>query len=180
MAHPEQATEQTEHRSQSAVLSNTIPNSPNRALSQSGSTVRSRYHGTSLTAHQWEVIRFRSQGLTQTDVARKLGTTRENVSIIEHRALRKINAAKATLAALQHMDATNLILIPSGTSLYEAIEIVILRADILGVKLRSSCDAMISAFKSRCKGKIRGHHLVSVVRVEIGSDGCLTINPESR
>ena len=100
------------------------------------------------------------------------------MSIIEHRAWSKINAAKATLAALKQMDATNHVLIPSGTSIYEAIGMIILRADILGVKLLSSSDDILAAFKSKYRKKIRGHHLISVVRLEISSCGCLCFNTQ--
>ena len=165
--------------SNSTITNGVALNLPSELSQVDQGLIRKRYQGTSLTARQWEVIRYRSQGYTQNDVAKKLETTRENVSIIEHRALRKITTAKATLAALQHMDATNLILIPSGTSIYEATEMIILRADILGVKLRSTCDGMVAALRSKCKGKIRRHHLISVARVEIGGDGYLTINPEA-
>lgn len=140
--------------------------------------VRKRFHGTTLTERQWEVIRYRAQGITQADVAKILETTRENVSIIEHRALLKISKAKATLAALQAMNATGQLLIPSGTSVYEAIEMIILRADILGIKLRNNCDDIIATIRSKCKRKIREHHLISAVRVEISTDGQLTINAE--
>lgn len=76
------------------------------------------------------------------------------------------------------MSATSQVLIPSGTSVYGAIEMIILRADILGIKLRSNCDDIVASFRSKCKGKIREHHLVSAVRIEITSDGHLIINTE--
>ena len=69
------------------------------------------------------------------------------MSIIEHRAWLKINAARATLAALQQMDATNQVLIPSGASVYEATAMIILRADILGVKLLSSSDDILASIQ---------------------------------
>ena len=140
--------------------------------------VPKRFHGTTLTTRQWEVIRYRAHGFTQTDVAKKLDTTRENVSIIEHRAWVKINAAKATLAALEQLDATNEVLIPSGTPIYLAIGMIILRADILGIKLVQSSDDILATLRSKCKGKIRRHHLISDVRVEISSYGCLSFKTE--
>jgi Tfx family DNA-binding protein len=143
---------------------------------QSGLVKEKSFRGTTLTVRQWEVIRYRAQGLTQAQVAKKVNTTRENVSEIERRARLKINAARATLAALQQMDATSQLLIPSGVSEYEALSMIISRADILGVKLLSSSDDMLAALRSKCKGKIRRHHLTSVVRIEISSGGCLSFN----
>jgi hypothetical protein len=131
------------------------------------------FHSTSLTARQWQVIRYRAQGITQAELAKVLNTTRENVNEIEHRARMKINAAKATLAALQELDAKGEVLIPSGTDIFEAVFMIILRADILGVKLRGSADDVLAAIRSRWKSRIKGHHLTSAVRVQIASDGSL-------
>lgn len=127
-----------------------------------------------LTPRQWEVLRWRSEGLTQSEVAKRLGVTRENVCIIEHRAWLKINEAKATLAGLHEMATQSLVLIPSGASVYEATADLLQRADLLGVKLVNSSDDILAALKSKCKGKVRGHHLVSAIKVEIGRDGTLS------
>ncbi len=69
-----------------------------------------------MTDRQWEVIRMRAEGLTQAEVAKRLKTTRENISIIEHRAHDKISAAKATLAALKDLEVTREVLLPGGTA----------------------------------------------------------------
>jgi hypothetical protein len=129
------------------------------------------FHGTSLTERQWEVVRMRADGLTQAEVAKRLKTTRENISIIEHRAHDKISAAKATLEALQELEVTGEVLIPSGTSIFEAVSQIVLRADILGVRLKLSVDSLLALLRSRCRSKIRGHHFISVVKAEISEDG---------
>jgi Tfx family DNA-binding protein len=134
---------------------------------------RRAFHSTSLTARQWQVIRYRAQGITQAELAKVLNTSRENVNEIEHRARMKINAAKATLAALQELDAKGEVLIPSGTSIFEAVFMIIMRGDILGVKLRGSADDVLAAIRSRWRGKIKGHRLTSAVKVEIATDGSL-------
>ena len=132
-----------------------------------------QFHGTLLTHRQWEVLRYRSQGLTQSEVAKRLDTSRENVCIIEHRIWLKIEEAKATLVGLREMATKSKVLIPSGASVYEAVAELIQRADLLGVKLQNSSDDLLAALRSKCKGKIRGHHLISSVVVEITSDGKL-------
>jgi hypothetical protein len=129
------------------------------------------FRGTSLTDRQWEVIRMRAAGLTQAEVAQKLKTTRENISIIEHRAHDKITAAKATLEALQELETTREVLLPSGTSIFEAVSLIVLRGDILGIKLKQSADSLLALLRSRCRSKIRGHHLVAVVKAEISDEG---------
>ena len=141
---------------------------------------RKGFHSTTLTPRQWEVIRYRAKGLTQAELAKKLNTSRENVSEIESRARLKINAAKATLAVLQELDATREVLIPSGTSIFEAVTMIIFRADILGVRLVGSADDVLAAIRIKWRGRIRGHRLTSAVKVEISSDGSLVVKNPAR
>ncbi|MGD0637902.1 MAG: Tfx family DNA-binding protein [Nitrososphaerales archaeon] len=133
------------------------------------------FHSTILTSRQWEVIRYRAQGLTQAQVAKKLKTSRENVNEIEHRARLKINAAKATLEALKMPDVSGEVLIPSGTSIFEAVTMIILRADVLGVRLQGSADDVLVAIRSNWAAKINGHRLTMAAKALIGADGYLII-----
>jgi len=135
--------------------------------------VRKAFRSTSLTARQWQVIRYRAQGVTQAELAKILNTTRENVNEIEHRARAKISAAKATVAALQELDAKGEVLIPNGTSIFEAVFMIILRADILGIKLRGSADDVLAAIRAEWRPRIKGHRLTSAVKVEVAKDGSL-------
>ncbi|MCL5068036.1 MAG: Tfx family DNA-binding protein [Thaumarchaeota archaeon] len=132
------------------------------------------FRNTTLTSRQWEVIRYRAQGLTQAAVASKLNTTRVNVTEVERRARLKINAAKATLAALQELHASGEVLIPSGTSVFEAVSMIILRADILGIRLQGTADDVLAAVRSIWRKKIRGHRLTSAAKVVIVTDGSLS------
>lgn len=132
------------------------------------------FHSTSLTARQWEVVGYRAKGLTQAQIAKRLNTTRENVTEIEHRARLKINAARATLAALQELEATREVLIPNGTSVFEAVSMIIMRADVLGVRLLSSADGVLATIRSKWKSKIEGYRFTSLGKVEIAADGSLS------
>jgi Tfx family DNA-binding protein len=113
--------------------------------------------------------------LTQAQVAKRLHTTRENVSIIEHRAHQNLTAAKATLAALEQLSESKEVIIATGTSIFEATSMILLRADVLGIKVKANADSILAALRSKCRGKIRGHHLTAVVRVKIGEDGSLVL-----
>jgi transcriptional regulator len=84
-------------------------------------------------------------------------------------------AAKATLAALEQLSESAEFIIPSGTSIFEATSMILLRGDVLGVKLNMSADSILAALRSKCKGKIRGHHLTTVVKIRIGEDGTFMV-----
>ena len=118
-------------------------------------------------------MRLRSTGLTQAQVAKRLRTTRENVTIIEHRAHQNLRAAKATLAAIEELSGSKELVIPSGVSIFEATSMVLRRADVLRVKVKMNADSILAALRMRRRGKIRGHHLIAAIRVRIDSDGAL-------
>jgi Tfx family DNA-binding protein len=120
-------------------------------------------------------MRLRATGLTQARVAKRLHTTRENISIIERRAHDNLRAAKATLAALEQFSQSEEVVIPSGTSVFEATSMILLRGDVLGVKLNMSADSILAALRSKCKGKIRGHHLTATVKIRIRGDGTVMV-----
>jgi Tfx family DNA-binding protein len=130
---------------------------------------------TVLTQRQWQVIRLRATGLTQSQVAKRLRTTRENVSIIEHRAHENLRSARATLEALEQLSDSRELVLPSGTSIFEATSMILHRGDILRVKLKLSADSILALLRSRCRGRIRGHHLTTVIRVQLNEDGSVSI-----
>lgn len=134
-----------------------------------------RPRGTILTLRQWRVLQLRATGLTQNQVAKKLRTSRENISIIEHRAHANVKAAKATIAAIEELSESRELIIPSGASIFEAVSMVLLRADTLRTKLRVSADSILAMIRSKCKGRIRGHHLTATIRIRISEDGAISI-----
>jgi Tfx family DNA-binding protein len=131
--------------------------------------------GTVLTQRQWNVMRLRSTGLTQAQVAKRLHTTRENVTIIEHRAHQNLRAARATLSAIDELSGTKELVIPSGASIFEATSMILRRADVLRIKLKMNADSILAALRARRSSRIRGHHLITVVRVKIESDGTIKL-----
>ena len=131
--------------------------------------------GTTLTQKQWNVLRLRATGLTQAQVATRLHTSRENVTIIEHRAHENLRAAKATLAAIEELSGSREFTIPSGVSIFEATSMILRRADVLRIKVKMDADSILAMLRAKRRGRIRGHHLIAVVRVNINPDGYLSI-----
>jgi Tfx family DNA-binding protein len=114
-------------------------------------------------------------GLTQAQVAKRVRTTRVNVTIIEHRAHQNLQAAKATLAAIEELSGSKELVIPSGVSVFEATSMILRRADVLRIKVKMNADSILAVLRTRRKGKIRGHHLIAAIRVRIDSDGSLKL-----
>ena len=53
--------------------------------------------GSLLNHKQWKILELRARGLTQSETARKLRTSRANVSMIEWRAKKKLDRARETI-----------------------------------------------------------------------------------
>jgi transcriptional regulator len=86
-----------------------------------------------------------------------------------------VRAAKATIAAIEQLSESRELIIPSGASIFEAVSMVLLRADMLRTKLRVSADSILAMIRSKCKGRIRGHHLTATIRIRISEDGSISI-----
>lgn len=126
---------------------------------------------TLFTPRQIEVLKLRKGGLTQDQVAKVLGTTRESVSIIERNAFHIVAAARSTLDACQSLDAGNTLTIPERTPIFDIPRLVLVRGDVLGIRMRTTEDDILAIVKS--DGRIRGHHLMSPMTLEIRPDGRL-------
>jgi HTH-type transcriptional regulator, fmd operon transcriptional regulator len=120
-----------------------------------------------------EVLRLRKRGFTQEKVAKLLGTSRENVSIIERNAYKVVWSAQATIVAFESLHADGVFLVPSRTSIYDIPRLIFLRGDALGIKVKTDENGILSLVKS--KGKIRLYRLVSPLLVRIKSDGHLLV-----
>jgi Tfx family DNA-binding protein len=89
---------------------------------------------TNLTPRQMEVLRLRKRGFTQEKVAKMLGTSRENISIIERNAYKVVWTAQATIEAFESLHEDGVFLIPSRTSIYDIPRLIFMRGDVLGIR----------------------------------------------
>jgi HTH-type transcriptional regulator, fmd operon transcriptional regulator len=139
--------------------------------SRSASKIKSR---TNLTPRQIEVLMLRKRGFTQEKVAKMLGTSRANVSIIERNAYKVVWCAQATIASFESLHDDGVFLVPSRTSLYDIPRLIFLRGDALGIKVKVDENGIIALVKS--KGKIRQFRLVSPLAVRITQGGQLLLH----
>jgi HTH-type transcriptional regulator, fmd operon transcriptional regulator len=116
---------------------------------------------------------LRKRGFTQEKVAKMLGTSRENICIIERNAYNAVWAAQATIKAFESLHEDGIFMIPSRTSIYDVPRLIMQRGDVLGVRIRIDENSVIALVKS--KGKIRNYHLVSPLAVRIKPDGQLIV-----
>jgi len=112
-----------------------------------------------LTPRQTEVLRLRAQGLTQKRIADQIGTTRENVVLIEGRARLNIERARATLESLKHSGLAIAVEIPRGTHLVDIPRLVLNRANRARIRLGANFTRIYEDIRFKAR------HRVSVTRV---------------
>jgi HTH-type transcriptional regulator, fmd operon transcriptional regulator len=77
------------------------------------------YLDSFLTKRQIEVLQMRLAGMSQQEIAEKLGTTRSNISILEKRAYQNIARAERTLQQWLMLRAPISLQAKAGTDVFE-------------------------------------------------------------
>lgn len=78
---------------------------------------------------------MRSKGLKQSEIAEVLGTSRANISILEKRALEKIEKAKNNLLLWEQINSKVTVEVKRGEDIFEVPNEVFKKADKLGIKV---------------------------------------------
>jgi len=99
---------------------------------------------TFLTERQITILALRAKGLKQSEVAEILGTSRANVSILERRALEKIERARATLLLWEQINSRVSVPVRRGEDIFDVPGRLFKKADELGVKVPYSTAEIIA------------------------------------
>jgi Tfx family DNA-binding protein len=100
-----------------------------------------------LTRRQEEILKLRSKGLSQTTVSKLLGTTRENVALIERRIRRRARRDLESLASYLKAVSIATVVLEKGFTVREAVDLVIREADKAGVKLKATSTELAETIK---------------------------------
>ncbi|GAB3682713.1 Tfx family DNA-binding protein [Salinarchaeum chitinilyticum] len=128
-----------------------------------------------LTPRQAEVLALRERGLTQTDIADRLGTSRANVSSVESSARSNVEKATATVAVAEALEAPVSLQIEPGTDLYDVPDRIYAACDEAEVKVEASTPELISAITDRGAASFDGRRLVDPVTVAVTAEGEIRI-----
>ena len=131
----------------------------------------------SLTRVQLEVLRYRIAGLTQEEVAVKLGTTRQNISLAERRAHRNLEKARDTIAAYRRLGTVASVTLPPMMHLVDVPRMLIDAADSAGVKIEVDFSLIYKELRHEARDNVSGTRIVKPVRVDILKDGEVFIEP---
>jgi hypothetical protein len=124
-----------------------------------------------LTDRQIEVLRLRNQGLSQVQIAKRLGTSKANISATEKAALENIQKAKNTLELVKTFNASLWVTILPETDLNDAVKEVYSEADKKGIWIRYSFPSLASLLKDHAGERIKGRRVLAKFEVGVLPDG---------
>ena len=129
-----------------------------------------------LSESQFKVLQLRTEKcLSQAEVARTLGTTRENVAIIEKRAKRNIRLAEETIQAYKLLLCATKVNIEAGTSLIDVPGIVVKAGDNIGVKLKVNFTWLYDEIRFNVGDCVSGSRVVKPFTIAIFRDGNIEV-----
>lgn len=97
-----------------------------------------------LTEQQIRILRLRAKGMKQSEIAELLGTSRANVSILERRAMEKIEKARNTLILWEQINSKVSVPVRAGEDIFEVPGKLFKKADVYGVKVPYSTAEIIA------------------------------------
>lgn len=140
-----------------------------------GRTGRDRSAGL-LTERQVEILELRSRHRTQEEVAGILGISRQNVSILERRAMRNIRTAADTLEAAENIGLLHRIRLSRGIHILDAAKQIIEFADRAGVKVGSSSMGIMTLIRDAATSHMENGVLGGSLEVMLFPDGRITVS----
>ncbi|MFA7374353.1 MAG: Tfx family DNA-binding protein [Methanothrix soehngenii] len=124
-----------------------------------------------LTKRQLEVLQMRHQGLSQQDVADRLGTTRSNISILEKRAHQNIARAQRTVQQWMMIRAPISLFVKGGTDVFEIPRMIFAAADEKGIRLHVTSMDILVQLRRNAPRLFHKRVLVRDVRIYMKENG---------
>ncbi|CAB3287800.1 Putative transcriptional regulatory protein MLAUSG7_v1_0397 [Methanocaldococcus lauensis] len=129
-----------------------------------------------LTETQIKVLKLRKKGLTQEEIAKLLGTSRANISMIEKRAKENIKKAYNTIKIYNMIIAPVSIEIDEGIDVLEIPKIVFKKADEENIKVKYNTLELIDLIKEKASDFIENRITIKKFKIYILENGDVEIS----
>jgi Tfx family DNA-binding protein len=147
------------------------------AADETEDAVGKEKQGGLLTDAQLNVLRLRLEGLTRKEVAERLGTTRQNVSLIERRARGNIEKAEQTLRAYRRLRTAATVELRPSTHLVDVPRMLIDAADGAGVKISVDFSLVYKELHHIAGASIAGTRVIKPITLRVLRDGEVQVEP---
>lgn len=132
---------------------------------------------TFLTERQVEVLSLRSDGLTQREIAERLGTSVANVSSVENAGRRNVESAKRTLVLAGLLRAPTRVSAEAGTDLRDLLDRIYGRADEADTRIAYTEPELSTHLQAELGHHLDGRELRTDVEIGITDDGDVDVLP---
>jgi len=126
---------------------------------------------TFLTPRQIEVMRLRAMGLTQEEVAKRMGTTKQNVSNLERKAKHTIERARRTLKLARMLVAPVWLEACVGDDLEQLVHEVYTRCDEEGIHIVHDKLELLSLIRREAGERVKHRLVLSSFEIAITREG---------
>ena len=150
------------------------------SVSGGSAEMRKRVRGrrvSLLTEEQLKILSFSLDGLKQEEIARRLGTTRQNVSLIERRAHSNITKAEVTLRAYRRLQTAATVELKPSTYLVDVPRMLVDAADGAGVKISIDFALVYKELRDEAGDSISGTRVVRPILLHVLRDGKIDVEP---
>ncbi len=133
--------------------------------------------GGLLTERQVQVLSLRNGSLTQEEVAVRLGISRQDVSVLERRALRNIEKAADTLQMAENLGLVRSIRIGAGKHILDVAKAIMEFADSEGIRIRASAIGVMTLIQAASGPSVENGVVKSGIEATIMVDGRVSVKP---
>ena len=129
-----------------------------------------------MTDLQSRVLELRAGGLTQAEIARKLKTSRANISILERRARENIARAARTLKLEARLRAPVVMTAKPGDDVLKIPQMIFEAADSSKIRVKPGTADIIAKIHESAGDKIHGRSVVKGFEIALTSEGEILIS----
>ncbi len=126
---------------------------------------------TTLTERQIEVLMLREKGLSQTEISKRLGTTKANICSIEKRARENIQKAENTLRVFRFIKAPIWITVEAGSNLVDVPKVIFSEANKHGIRIPHTGPEIVNVVKESARTRIREWHVLKPLEIAVTKEG---------
>jgi Tfx family DNA-binding protein len=124
-----------------------------------------------LTKRQLAVLRLRQAGFTQEEIARRIKTTRANISLIEKRARENIERSKETIREWNSVVSPVRVTVPKGMDVMSVPDIVFAEADKASIHVKCDSIGLITLIKKEKGSAISNRIVIEPFEIDIANSG---------
>ena len=132
---------------------------------------------TFLTERQAEVLALRNDGLTQREIADRLGTSVANVSGVESAARRNVHSAARTIDLARVLRCSVRFPAVAGTDLRELVDAIYERGDEAGLRVSHAEPELTTRLHDLLGDRIEARRLTEDTEIGITADGGVVAFP---